>query len=48
MPAVGRSEGRETRGNANFSVFTGGIFYHEDEFLRGDGHQGKYDHSGLF
>lgn len=37
-----RSEGRETRCNAIFSfVFTGGIFYHEDKFLRGDGSQGK-------
>lgn len=48
-PAVDRSEGWETRCNAIFSfVLTGGIFYHEDEFLRGDGSQGKYHHSGLF
>lgn len=48
-PAVDRSEGWETRCNAIFSfVLTGGIFYHEDEFLRGDGGQGKYHHSGLF
>lgn len=48
-PAVDRSEGWETRCNAIFYfVFTGGIFYHEDEFLRGDGGQGKYHHSVLF
>lgn len=48
-PAVDRSEDRETRCNAIFSfVFTGGIFYHEDEFLRGDGSQGKYHHGVLF
>lgn len=48
-PAVDRSEGRETRCNAIFSfVFTGGIFYHEDEFLRRDGSQGKYHHGVLF
>lgn len=48
-PAVDRSEGWETRCNAIFSfVFTGGIFDHEDEFLRGDGGQGKYHHSVLF
>lgn len=48
-PAVDRSEGWETRCNAIFSfVFTGGIFYHEDEFLRGECGQGKYHHSVLF
>lgn len=48
-PAVDRSEGLETRCNAIFSfVFTGGIFYHEDEFLQGDGSQGKYHHGVLF
>ncbi|TWW67408.1 hypothetical protein D4764_02G0004490 [Takifugu flavidus] len=44
-----RSEGRETRCNAIFSfVFTGSIFYYEDEFLQGDGSQGKYHHWVLF
>lgn len=44
-----RSEDRETRCNAIFSfVFIGGIFYHEDEFLRGDGSQGKYHHGVMF
>lgn len=44
-----RSEGRETRCNAIFSfVFTGSIFYYEDEFLQGDGSQGKYHHRVLF